>query len=164
MNKFYVLLGSVVAISICVFLGVKKLRSIPPVDRIEFASVSPALSNTQPVENCQSKKTCLIIYVAPWCGACQMFIERQLSPVSDMIAKKEMGMLIVVGADTPEKNSEHAKKLGALAGTDKNDEFMRKNKIEYFPFFIVTSSGQMTHHGQHAWDWLAQNMNEHANR
>ena len=160
MNKFYLFLGTVTVVVVCSYFGIKKLRSIPPVKSLEYASVTPALSSTQPVENCQNKKTCLIIYVAPWCGSCHMFIQNHLADVTTKLQQKEMGPLIVVGADTPEKNDEQAKKLGAIAATDPDGEFMKKNKIEYFPFFIVTNSGHVTHHGPNALDWLNQNMND----
>lgn len=160
MNKFYLFLGVSIAVVVCIYVGVKKVRSIPPVDKIEFASVHPALADTQPVEDCQSKKTCFIVYVAPWCGACQMFMERHFSPMSNKIAQKDLGLLVIVGADAPAKNSDHAKKIGPLASTDTNDEFLKKNKIEYFPFFIVTSAGHVTHHGRPALDWLNEKMSE----
>lgn len=160
MNKFYLLLGAIAVAAACLYVGSIKLRSIPQVSKVDYASISPALDNTQPAAECQNKKTCLIIYVAPWCGACHMFIERNLPLVTKMISQKEMGLLIVVGADTPEKTTEQAKRLGALATTDTNSEFMKKNKVEYFPYFIVANSGQVTHHGRTALDWLNEKMNE----
>ncbi|MES2965677.1 MAG: redoxin family protein [Bdellovibrionota bacterium] len=106
---------------------------------VNFGTVDQ--SDQAPVKACRAQKTCVIAYVAPWCPACHQFVSR-IPLYRDRLAAKEVGLLLVVGAeDDMQKKVDFVKQLGPLAVLDSpGDAFRKAHKVEYFPTFIVTDS------------------------
>ena len=129
----------IINIAVIVILGLVgyKLATRPKVARVDFNSVSQ--ENLAPVEACRAKQTCVIAYVAPWCGACHQFIS-QLPLVKERLTAKDVGLVFVVGAeDDMQKKVDFVDRLKPLAVLDSSgDGFRRGHKIDFFPSFIIT--------------------------
>lgn len=154
MNKFYTLVVSIVVVAGASIFIQNRIRSSPPIGVIEYTGLTPAEASSDPVGECQAESKCLTIYLAPWCPACHAYIKNQHSQVVAAAKEKGVGILLVSGGDEAEKVREYAKTLGRTAATDETDSFRTRNRINFFPFFILSQNGQVTHHGRSVYDWM----------
>ena len=117
-----------------------KYKTTPRFYRVDFSTVSQ--ENTKPIDACRAKKTCVIAYVAPWCGACHQFVA-QLPTIRPRLAAKDVGLVFVVGAEVDQaKKEEFLTRLDPEAVLDSpGDEFRRRHEVSFFPSFIVIDGG-----------------------
>ena len=148
---------TIVLILALVFIVYRNINSPIPVSVIDTMIIrsgvtdSPIDQNAR-IDQCFSKTKCIFIYVAPWCPACHLFL-KQYPNIKDHLAKKNIGTLIVVGAD------EDRQKEILLRNQFPEDaildsihaDFRKTNQINAFPTFIVThSNGQVEAFGASA--------------
>lgn len=109
-----------------------------------------------------NRKNCVLIYVAPWCPACHDFL-RQYPRINAELDKKNIGTLIIVGADDiRSKEVAFKEELGTNAILDTVDgDFRKKNVIESFPTILVTDSvGKVIANGSDSFKKINQFLNE----
>ena len=105
---------------------------------------------------CQGKKMCAMVYVAPWCPACNG-IAPDLRMVGDLSASNpEFGVLIIVGGgQTPGENEAKVIELGNAAVTDNQNTYSRALRIRKYPtFLVVNSANKLIHQDGDAIKWM----------
>ncbi len=110
------------------------------------------------VDNCQNKKLCVVVYMAPWCPACKQVMPAVSTLLEKSKLSKEFGTKVYVGKGaSQEENEAMAKKLGAGAEVDSNLEMHKKLNVGYYPaFFILDAEGAMTSDGKDAFYWAME--------
>lgn len=96
-------------------------------------------------ENCNSKKYCITVYVAPWCPACKatqsaFFAIQKYIPEH----RKDVGFGVVVGAASKGENEAEVNELKPVeAYADNSGQIMKNRNIKSFPTWIINDqSGQ----------------------
>jgi thiol-disulfide isomerase/thioredoxin len=108
------------------------------------------------MDSCHLKKSCAIIYVAPWCGACKQLLP-QLTPFFENALKNDQyGIQVVVGAGkSDEDNQREADALGPIAIVDNDKSIARNLQVKYFPsIYVVNSSQKILLRDQDALFWI----------
>ena len=105
---------------------------------------------------CLGKKMCAMVYVAPWCPACNG-IESDLRMVGNLSANNpEFGVLIIVGGgQTLGENEAKVAELGVAAVTDNQNSYARDLRIRKYPtFLVVNSANKLIHQDGDAIKWM----------
>jgi hypothetical protein len=105
---------------------------------------------------CLGKKMCAMVYVAPWCPACNG-IESDLRMVGNLSASNpDFGVLIIVGGgQTAGENEAKVVELGSAAVTDNQNTYARVLRIRKYPtFLVVNSSNKLIHQDEDAIKWM----------
>lgn len=88
--------------------------------------------------NCEGKKLCGIIYLAPWCPACHSYEPMIKSALSDFKTNQEHGIQIIMGfGNQPGENERKASEISPDVIIDKDRSLAKKMNINYFPTFLV---------------------------
>lgn len=95
--------------------------------------------------SCKKSSKCLIIYMAPWCGACKQFLGQfypHLRSLMEEYQKKEFsGLKIIIGMDKKEKIIEMAKGNNIEHFIDdSNKKYQKLLNIKVVPSFIAIDS------------------------
>jgi len=107
---------------------------------------------------CEGKKICAIIYVAPWCPACNQMLPEisRILQASEGNPDHEVVVIVGKGAD-PIENNEKALEIGPLAITDNRSVIHDAFKIDRYPtFMLVNSQHQIVSTDQEAYIWMAE--------
>jgi thiol-disulfide isomerase/thioredoxin len=117
--------------------------------------------NTQTLQTinvCTGKKLCAIVYIAPWCPACE-----QMSPILKTFLHKsqsvtEYGFQIIVGDErSPGQNGQKAQSLGDGVMIDGDRSLARSLNITYYPtFYVLDPTGKVLMKDQDAMTWANQ--------
>ena len=140
--------AGIVFVALALFLSRHKLMDV-------FAPMKvPAGLNQQ--GTCQGKKMCAMVYVAPWCPACNG-IESDLRMVGNLSATNpDFGVLIIVGGgQTASENEAKVVELGSAAVTDNQNTYARALRIRKYPtFLVVNSANKLIHQDDDAIKWM----------
>lgn len=122
---------SVIAISLLgSFYYYHSTKSGPPLSRVLEQSGDP----------CYQKEKCVIVYVTPWCPACESSIETikemdRLWNAPD--SKRKYGLKVFVGQDELQKCQEKVTSIGNFARVDERDQFYKFHRVSVFPMWLV---------------------------
>lgn len=108
---------------------------------------------------CHGKKMCGLVYLAPWCPACNSVIPQLQIFLKNGQQHKEAGLQIVVGAEQmPGDNARKAKEIGEGVITDENNIYAGSLAISYYPsFFVIDEQKRIIHKDQDAMNWMNEN-------
>jgi len=86
---------------------------------------------------CVTKKKCLIVYVTPWCPACNSS-EALIKRIRDDFKNSpEYGMMIVIGVASQPELAGKALDLGENTFLDTENKFRKAAKIYAYPTWMV---------------------------
>lgn len=104
---------------------------------------TPAFRELVTTTSCEGKASCLLVYVTPWCPACE-----QLSPYLLKIQEKsqpdsEYGIKMIVGLERdPGANQRIAERYGKTTVIDTDQSVHKILNIKYYPtILLVTKDG-----------------------
>ena len=140
--------AGVVFIALALFLSRHKLMDMFTSPKV------PAGLNQQ--GTCLGKKMCAMVYVAPWCPACNG-IESDLRMVGNLsAANPDFGVLIIVGGgQAPGENEAKVVELGSAAVADNQNSYARALRIRKYPtFLVVNSANRLIHQDGDAITWM----------
>jgi hypothetical protein len=106
---------------------------------------------------CQARKTCVVMYVAPWCGACQVHVGTTLPLLRAKWGDSpdRPGLKVVVGNSDDGRLDEMARRVGDPVFIDRDDQLLRALAVRRFPsFYVLDERLRITHEGDDAVDWL----------
>jgi thiol-disulfide isomerase/thioredoxin len=83
-----------------------------------------------------AKSKCLTVVVAPWCPHCRKTTQ-VLNLLRDYLPAHDVGMRVIVAADSEEKVRDYAKSFGPGALLDPGSSF----RVPGFPCYIVSTEG-----------------------
>jgi thiol-disulfide isomerase/thioredoxin len=95
---------------------------------------------------CFKKEKCVVVYLAPWCPACNASVEtlkemNRLWNAND--SKYTRGIKVLVGQDTMVKCQEKADSIGTFAQIDSDDKFSKLYGISGYPtWFVFDANGK----------------------
>jgi thiol-disulfide isomerase/thioredoxin len=119
-------------------------------------TISP--QTLQAINACTGKKLCAVIYIAPWCPACE-----QMSPILKTFLQNsksvtDYGFQIIVGDErSAGDNKQKAQSLGDGVIIDGDRSLARTLKITYYPtFYVVDPKGKVQMKDQDAMTWANQ--------
>jgi len=117
-------------------------------------------SSTAPAERsasspCEGKKLCGVVYVAPWCPACNNLLPKLAVPLANAKDNKDFGMMIVVGQGKREGDNEtKVSEIGAGAITDNDGFYHQKLRVEAYPsFYVINQNNRVVMQDQDAFIW-----------
>lgn len=88
--------------------------------------------------NCEGKKLCGIIYLAPWCPACHQYQPMIVSALANFKNNDEHGIQIIMGMEIQiGENERVAREIGADVIIDHDRKYAKMMNISYFPTFLV---------------------------
>lgn len=128
----------------------QKLRTPP--------KASPALSALASTNQCEGKKSCLLVYVAPWCPACH-----SMSPAFKLWKEKaessDCGVKIIVGKERRDGDNEAmAAQFGTGVLIDSSLALHDALPIEGYPTILLVQNGVVRKKGQDAFTWANQKL------
>jgi len=133
----------------------KQYKNRPKVSSIVFTQLKPnTAATTDALADCKKSQYCLVTYVAPWCPACHAYLSESRSHVESALEMKKYKSVIIVGADETQNVNQLVEQIGVTAYGDVGDQFLKVNKIDFFPTHIVLQNGQMKYYGQKSYDWI----------
>ncbi|MBY0515399.1 MAG: hypothetical protein K2P81_00720 [Bacteriovoracaceae bacterium] len=97
--------------------------------------------------SCLGKKMCTVVYLAPWCPACNRLVPdlRMLGSLS--FNQPDSGVLIIVGqGKTSDENEDKKIELGEAAITDNDGQLAKDLGIQHFPTFLVINQARKVIH------------------
>ncbi len=132
----------IVAVFVCAFVLPKLLFRFP----YDAPSVISQGFSTYG-DACFRKKRCLVIYVAPWCGACRGDVSFVNELHERLKSNLNVGFKVVIGIDELPNLQEFARKYSARTHLDTDGAIRGALNIRSFPsFFWVTDEGKITKH------------------
>jgi thiol-disulfide isomerase/thioredoxin len=87
---------------------------------------------------CSTDK-CLVIYVAPWCPACQR-MKSTITRLLDAVETNGHSVTLVVGMDKEAELIRHGASYARRVVLDVKGDFQKRAKIKGVPYFAVTNS------------------------
>lgn len=117
-------------------------------------------SNGRPL-SCMGKKQCAIIYIAPWCGACNQMAPHFKTFLNKAKGNVDFSVKVIVGQGSKEDNEDKALSYdNEEVYLDPQSVVKDSLGISYFPtILVVDSQGAIQLRDQEAWNWMAQNIN-----
>ena len=109
-----------------------------PSDAPIAAAKSPAFRELVTSTSCEGKEKCLIVYVTPWCPACE-----QMSPYLLKIQEKskndpELGIKMIVGQErSPGGNQKIADRYGDTTVIDLDLSVHQMLNVKYYPTILL---------------------------
>ncbi len=88
------------------------------------------------VGRCTSGSSCLVVYVAPWCGPCRSSLPGDAA-LADHLSEKGIETTFVVGMDRAERCAEMVRTLGREAVIDPDGAWAKGNGVRGVPHFLV---------------------------
>lgn len=114
------------------------------------------------LESCRNKKMCAVIYIAPWCPACESALPIIKNYIKNAKSNMSYGIQIVVGDEqTKGENDAKAKEIGENAIADNNLEISKSLNIKAYPTYFVLKDGhKIVMQGEEASLWLSSNFSQ----
>jgi thiol-disulfide isomerase/thioredoxin len=142
-------------ISVIIFLAIKYVRAF----RSPSNHKLPQSSDIAMVDSCTGKKMCAVIYVAPWCPACETMMPSVLMMAKNAEKNKEYGFQVIVGAGREAgDNARKAELIGYGTLTDDDFKIGKSLGVTYFPsLFVLKSDRTVFIRDQEAMNWMNQN-------
>jgi len=107
---------------------------------------TPAKANKR-VDRCLGKERCIVVYVAPWCPACESIQGCLKEAVALTEGMPDFGVDVVMGYDKEEKLEAGAVGIGAGVYVDTTGDIRRALRVKSLPtFFAVNRQGKILHH------------------
>ncbi|MCA2979163.1 MAG: hypothetical protein INH41_08900 [Myxococcaceae bacterium] len=141
----------VVVVGVC---QLKPPRRYPSEVLVERFGAGEKAGSADP---CLSRSTCVVMYVTPWCGACQVHVGTTLPRLRAKwgASPDRPGLKVVVGNSDDGKLDELARRVGDPVFVDRNDRLLRALAVRRFPsFYVVDQRQRITHEGDDAVEWL----------
>jgi thiol-disulfide isomerase/thioredoxin len=91
------------------------------------------------LQNCNAKKYCITVYVAPWCPACKAS-QATFQALHKYLPshRPEVGFGVIIGAGKAIENEEEQKVLSPIESfADNNGAILKSRKIDVFPTWII---------------------------
>lgn len=149
MNKLFIIIFIVSS-----FLLWKKIqgRAVRQVAQSYHLMEMKEIASTK---TCTDKKQCMVIYITPWCGACE-----RMAPFFEAWVKKikndpDYGIQVIVGkGNHPRDNREKAARYGASGIVDFDQSYHESLPIEGYPtMLLLDSEGKIVSEGQTMANW-----------
>ena len=142
---FLALIGFIVFLSRHQLTGMFKDKKVPPTLFQEAG--------------CKGKKMCGLVYLAPWCPACNSVIPQLQIFLKNSVNNKELGLQLVVGAgQAPGDNERKAKEIGENVMVDSHNVYATSLAVSYYPtFLVVDDKKQIKYKDQEAMNWMNEN-------
>lgn len=108
---------------------------------------------------CKGKKMCGLVYLAPWCPACNSVIPQLQIFLKNSVNNKEFGLQLIMGAEqAPGDNERKAKEIGGYVLIDSHNVYSTSLAISYYPtFLVVDEKKQIVFKDQDAMNWMNEN-------
>ena len=108
---------------------------------------------------CKGKKMCGLVYLAPWCTACNSVIPQLQIFLKNSAKNKEMGLQLIVGAEqVPGDNARKAKEIGETVLVDEYKVYSTTLAVSYYPtFLVVDEKKEIKYKDQDAMNWMNEN-------
>ena len=90
-------------------------------------------------ERCLGAKSCLVVYVAPWCGPCKQSLPHDRA-LADLVKERGIETTFVVGMDSLSRCQEMARAIGREVLVDEGGAWARRMNIRGVPHFLVTGT------------------------
>ncbi len=118
----------------------------------------PALKEFSTSDQCAGKKSCLLVYVAPWCPACH-----SMTPAfklwKDKSVNSDCGVKIIVGKERTQGDNEvMAQKFGEGVIIDSSLSIHDSLPIEGYPTILLVQNGSVEKKAQDAFNWANQKL------
>lgn len=142
---FILLIGFILYISRHQLTGMFKDKKVPPTIFQEAG--------------CKGKKMCGLVYLAPWCPACNSVIPQLQIFHKNSVYNKELGLQLIMGAEQMSgDNARKAKEIGGNVLVDEHNVYATSLAISYYPtFLVVDEKKQIKYKDQDAMNWMNEN-------
>lgn len=125
---------------------------------ISFSGSRGPSSAQLKIDPCAGKKTCALVYVAPWCPACKSMA----SVIRDFGKNKKQntGFKVVIGQGRDAGENENAlPTYGYNARVDQDDAIFHQLGVTKFPsFYVLDSEGAKIVEDADAYQWMHENL------
>jgi thiol-disulfide isomerase/thioredoxin len=133
---------SIVSVLVAVFILPKLLFRFP----YDAPSVITQSFSTYG-DACFEKKRCLVLYVAPWCGACRSDVAFVNELSQQLKSNLNVGLKVIIGSAELPDLQQFAREYRAPALLDAAGEVRQALGVRSFPsYFWVTEEGKITKH------------------
>lgn len=114
---------------------------------------------TKKTDNCTDKKFCAVVYVAPWCPACQQMAPQLRTAIERAKTKNNFGLKVVVGQGTREQNEAEAASFGAAGSADQDNVVHTALGVDRYPsFFVMDQEKTVILRHEEAFAWLNEQL------
>ncbi len=139
MNKLLLIAAGV----LIVFLIFSKTQLIPS-EILEVHNQDPYSQMDGSVGGACADKSCLTIYVAPWCPACKK-LKPTIISLTNELQLEGINVKVIVGKDELKTTKEYADKYPFPVLLDPDGKFFNKTSQRGVPFFLVSNrKGEIT--------------------
>jgi thiol-disulfide isomerase/thioredoxin len=117
---------------------------------------TPALTEVrQRFPSCAGKQHCLVVYLAPWCGACKSILPELQTLTHRQSESPHTGVQVIVGEGRQSEDNERmASYFGPAALVDADRSLHASLGVRYYPTMIVLgASDQILHRDEKAFTW-----------
>ncbi len=144
---------NIIAIAIALGIyGLWKFSVKPPQSRLDTQS------RIRKTEMCKGKKTCSVVYVAPWCSACESLQPTLVSLLPAAKNNPDHGLLVIVGSGKEAGDNEaKADEIGFDTIVDNHNKLADELNVRYFPTIVVIDESlKIKLRDQEALGWIMQ--------
>ena len=118
-----------------VLLGLWGWTYLRESDAFPKTALAPAQSYHEAVDPCVLADKCVVVYLAPWCSAC----ERSIGTIHQVVEQIDgsIGVKVIVGQDTLAKVEEMARRLDCPVFVDPAGELWQELGVDGVPHWFV---------------------------
>jgi thiol-disulfide isomerase/thioredoxin len=122
---------------------------------------TPAYHELITTESCAGKKSCVLIYVTPWCPACEQmspFIQKWLAKAKD---DPDYGFKVIVGMENARGDNQRlAKRYAPVSVIDHRRKIHDLLGVRYYPtLLMVKTSGEVDARDDKVIEWAMNRYN-----
>jgi hypothetical protein len=106
---------------------------------------------------CETRSTCVVVYMSPWCRACQHHVGSTLPQLRAKWGanRDQPALKVVLGNGDSGPLEEMARRVGDPVFLDRDDLLLQALSVHRFPsFYVVDQANRITHEGDDAIAWL----------
>lgn len=109
--------------------------------------LEPAAVNTEGTDPCAGRRRCVVVVVAPWCGACKVGLPMMKELAERWSGVSSIGFKAIVGLAPKAQCEKMAEELGGQTFLDPMGRLMRTMGESTVPhWFVVDPAGKLKHH------------------